>query len=118
MLINVHVMEYNANSILYFTLNYSLKITEAMEDVSAVADYTMLMTGVTKGDNDSGFPVNPQDGNTWSIKSGLADSDKVQVISASFVARWGTYGALAPEVYKIDDGALNVKMKTYCCGPA
>ena len=40
----------------------------------------------------------PQDGNSWALKANITDSDsKAQAISSALAARWGPYGAPAPE---------------------
>ena len=109
----VYTDSYKANSILYFTLNYGLELAKYMNDDSVQVDYTNKMRGIKEAanerlwnataglfnDNDTGFTVNPQDGNVWSIKSGVADIDKIQTISSSLRTRWDTYGAPAPEVF-------------------
>ncbi|KAJ5953589.1 hypothetical protein N7454_000485 [Penicillium verhagenii] len=42
--------------------------------------------------------LHPQDGNTWAIKANITQSNKQRrTISAALKARWGTYGAPAPE---------------------
>lgn len=42
--------------------------------------------------------LTPQDGNMWAIISNLTESDsQIELISATLAARWGKYGAPAPE---------------------
>ena len=103
----VYTDSYKANSILYFTLNYGLELAKYMNDDSVQVDYTNKMRGIKEAanerlwnataglfnDNDTGFTVNPQDGNVWSIKSGVADIDKIQAISSSLRTRWDTWCA-------------------------
>lgn len=47
-------------------------------------------------DNDT-TSLYPQDGNCWAVISGLADKEKAIAISRNLAARWGLYGAPAPE---------------------
>ena len=41
--------------------------------------------------------LNPQDGNSWAIISGVANCSRATSISNALHARWGKYGAPAPE---------------------
>lgn len=44
--------------------------------------------------------LHPQDGNVWAILSNLTETTKqAEEISSALQARWGTYGAPAPEAY-------------------
>lgn len=81
-----------------------------MADTSVTAKWTSTITGIekaadqllwdpTKGlykDNEFAT-IYPQDGNSWAIISGIANSTTSVAISNSLRSRWGTYGAPAPE---------------------
>lgn len=41
--------------------------------------------------------LHPQDGNVWSIISGIASPSQSTLVSSALAARWGPYGAPAPE---------------------
>lgn len=104
-----------ANSILYHTLNVGISLAEHLNDTS---EFVQSWPGIAERiktaaneklwdpemnlyrDNDS-LPLtdlHPQDGNAWSIVSNLTLSQERAVnISEALEARWGPYGAPAPE---------------------
>ncbi|OKL58657.1 hypothetical protein UA08_06328 [Talaromyces atroroseus] len=100
-----------ANSILVYTLRAALSLAEAVSDFSGTANWTSTISGIetaandllwnsTEGlfrDNENNTTLFPQDGNVWSIISGVANSTQAVTISNSLRARWGPYGAPAPE---------------------
>ena len=101
-----------ANSILYYTINQGIVLGKVVgEDTNVLDRWADLANGVktsankllwnsTAGmyhDNET-TTLMPQDGNSWAVVSGLADSsDKISSISAGLAARWTPYGAPAVE---------------------
>ena len=101
-----------ANSILYYTINQGIMLGNVVgEDGDILSRWSKLANGVktsanrllwnsTAGmfhDNET-TTLMPQDGNSWSVVSGIADSpEKMSSISAGLAARWGPYGAPAVE---------------------
>ncbi|KAJ9615742.1 hypothetical protein H2200_001819 [Cladophialophora chaetospira] len=101
-----------ANAILYHTLNLGIKLGSVLNDstVAAWSKYAAGIKNATKSlwdpkanlyrDNDT-MPlttIHPQDGNAWAIISNLTASSKQnRDISTALAARWGPYGAPAPE---------------------
>lgn len=93
-----------------YTLKAGLDLADVMSDTSVTANWTSTITGIetaanellwdpTQGlykDNENST-LYPQDGNAWSIISGVANSTTAVTISNSLRSRWGTYGAPAPE---------------------
>lgn len=89
----------------------ALTLAEVVSDYSEAANWTSTITGIetaanellwnsTEGlfkDNEHNTTLYPQDGNVWSILSGVANSTRAVTISNNLRARWGTYGAPAPE---------------------
>lgn len=100
-----------ANAILYHTLNYGLLLAEALDDSSIISMYTNYSTNIKKAANDllwddvAGLyrdnettTLHPQDGNSWAILSNLTTSaSRAETVSSNLIARWGQYGAPAPE---------------------
>lgn len=81
-----------------------------MADDSVTANWTSTITGIETAANqllwdpkqglykdNENSTIYPQDGNAWSIISGVANSTTAVTISNSLRSRWGTYGAPAPE---------------------
>lgn len=106
-----------ANAILYYTLGLGLKLAGILKDTSVTSSYTKAMSGIKTAANDRLWDasmnlyrdndttpltsLHPQDGNCWAIISGLTDSMAQSVnISEALKARWGPYGAPAPEAGK------------------
>ncbi|KAK3703778.1 hypothetical protein LTR37_014224 [Vermiconidia calcicola] len=101
-----------ANSILYYTINQGIMLGGVLnEDASLLNGWAQqaatiresanrLLWNETAGlyhDNET-TTLMPQDGNSWAVVSDLADTDeKKAAISAGLSARWGPYGAPAPE---------------------
>ena len=102
-----------ANAILYHTLNLGISLAGILNDTT-VSAWTKYATGIKLAtntklwdatsnlyrDNDT-IPLtklHPQDGNVWAIISNLTTSPAQNVnISTALAARWGKYGAPAPE---------------------
>ena len=106
-----------ANAILYYTLGLGLKLADTLKDTSVTSKYTKAMSGIKAAantrlwdpsmnlyrDNDTTplTTLHPQDGNCWAIISGLTNSTAQSAkISNALKARWGPYGAPAPEAGK------------------
>ncbi|RDW95315.1 six-hairpin glycosidase-1 [Coleophoma crateriformis] len=100
-----------ANAILYYTINQGLGLAAILNKTSVVANWTTYATNIksaantllwnaTTGlyhDNETTL-LSPQDGNAWALKSNLTlDSAQSAAISSALQARWGQYGAPAPE---------------------
>jgi hypothetical protein len=106
-----------ANAILYYTLGLGIKLADILNDTTVTTKYTKVMSGIKTAannrlwdpsmnlyrDNDT-LPLtslHPQDGNCWAIISGLTNTTAQSVnISNALKARWGPYGAPAPEAGK------------------
>ncbi|KAI5248975.1 Six-hairpin glycosidase [Aureobasidium subglaciale] len=99
-----------ANSILKHTLDVAVTLAYAVNDTSQIATWANASSAIVTAANTllwnstaSFFKDNetttlyPQDGNVWSIISGLASPSQSTAISAALAARWGPYGAPAPE---------------------
>lgn len=99
-----------ANSILAYTLTRAISLSHAVGDTSLVATwqqyYDNIVTAANKllWDDAAGLyfdnqttTLHPQDGNVWAIISGVASGDRATTISNALHARWGTFGAPAPE---------------------
>ena len=100
-----------ANSILFYTLNLGVTLATLENDTETASRWSGLAAGIQAAavpllwqpsvglfrDNET-TTLAPQDGNAWAVKSGLVTSpDQVAQISESLQARWGPYGAPAPE---------------------
>ncbi|KIW05002.1 uncharacterized protein PV09_04160 [Verruconis gallopava] len=100
-----------ANAILYHTLNYGIMLAQALNDNSVLETYMNYSQNIKSAankllwDESAGLykdnettTLHPQDGNSWAVLSNLTDStEKSATISAALAARWGPYGAPAPE---------------------
>ena len=102
-----------ANAILYHTLNLGTALAGILNDTT-VAAWSKYAAGIKNAtnirlwdptanlyrDNDT-MPLtglHPQDGNVWAILSNLTMSSAQSLnISTALAARWGPYGAPAPE---------------------
>jgi len=100
-----------ANAILYYTINQGLTLASILNDSASISTWTPLApkikvaannllwdntTNLYKDNEDS--TLYPQDGNVWAIKSNLTlSSSQNSAISSALKARWGPYGAPAPE---------------------
>lgn len=100
-----------ANSILFYTLTVGATLATLQNDTTTAARWTQLAQRIqaaaipllwqpTVGlfrDNET-TTLAPQDGNAWAVKSGLvASPSQISQISQGLEARWGAYGAPAPE---------------------
>ncbi|KAF7895730.1 uncharacterized protein EAF01_009692 [Botrytis porri] len=104
-----------ANSILYYTLNLGTKLAKVLNDSSpTTSKWPEYAAGIKSAanvalwdnttnlfrDNDT-LPLTtlyPQDGNAWAIFSELVSTPaRALQVSDSLSARWGKYGAPAPE---------------------
>ena len=102
-----------ANAILYYVLNQGLYLADMVNDTS-VSSWRGRATKIKQAayerlwdpeanlyrDNDTRPLTNlhPQDGNAWAIVSRLTTStEQSSNISRALAARWGKYGAPAPE---------------------
>ncbi|TEY51939.1 hypothetical protein BOTCAL_0262g00090 [Botryotinia calthae] len=104
-----------ANSILYYTLTLGTKLAKVVNDSSpTTSKWPEYAAGIKSAanaalwdntanlfrDNDT-LPLttlHPQDGNAWAIFSGLVSTPaRALQVSDSLSARWGKYGAPAPE---------------------
>ncbi|THY71746.1 Six-hairpin glycosidase [Aureobasidium pullulans] len=99
-----------ANSILKHTLDVAVTLAYAVNDTSHIASWTNSSAAIVSAANtllwDSSASLykdnetttlHPQDGNVWSIISGVASANQSTDISGALAARWGPYGAPAPE---------------------
>ncbi|GAB7354936.1 hypothetical protein MBLNU459_g5557t1 [Dothideomycetes sp. NU459] len=99
-----------ANSVLRYTLETVLTFAHALNDTSVIESYSNYSAGIVDAantllwDSSSGLykdnettTLHPQDGNCWAIISGVANTSQATAISTSLAARWGPYGAPAPE---------------------
>ncbi|THX28486.1 Six-hairpin glycosidase [Aureobasidium pullulans] len=99
-----------ANSILKHTLDVAVTLAYAVNDTSHIASWTNSSAAIVSAantllwnssaslykDNET-TALHPQDGNVWSIISGVASANQSTDISGALAARWGPYGAPAPE---------------------
>ena len=100
-----------ANAILYYLLQRGLELASILNDTTVVSNWTSTAEGVKTAANNllwvpadnlyrdnENTALTPQDGNSWAIKSNLTTSaSQAAAISTALQARWGTYGAPAPE---------------------
>ncbi|KAJ9495422.1 hypothetical protein H2202_009209 [Exophiala xenobiotica] len=103
-----------ANAILYYTLNLGIKLARILNDTSVPSKYFSAASGIKMAankllwdpkmnlyrDNDTEplTSLHPQDGNSWAIVAGLTEFTAQNInISDALKARWGPYGAPAPE---------------------
>jgi len=100
-----------ANAILYYTLNQGIGLASVLNDTESMtlwsstaetlkaAANTLLWNPLTGlyTDNET-TTLSPQDGNSWALKANLTlSSNQTAAISSALQARWGVYGAPAPE---------------------
>lgn len=100
-----------ANAILYFVLQEAQQLAQALNHTSSVARWNRIAEGIKSAannllwDDEAGLyrdnqttTLHPQDGNSWAVKANLTLSDNQNLaISEALRARWGAYGAPAPE---------------------
>ncbi|KAK5169384.1 uncharacterized protein LTR77_005359 [Saxophila tyrrhenica] len=101
-----------ANSIFYYTINQGIMLGEVLGENSTLIDSWASKAATIKSsannllwdgsvglyrDNET-TTLHPQDGNSWAVVAGVADtSAKMTSISEGLAARWGPYGAPAVE---------------------
>jgi hypothetical protein len=99
-----------ANSILKQTLDVAITLANAINDTSPTSQWQNASQAIITAannllwnpslslytDNETTL-LTPQDGNVWAIISGLANATQSSAISTALAARWGPYGAPAPE---------------------
>ncbi|KAJ5889030.1 hypothetical protein N7495_009071 [Penicillium taxi] len=99
-----------ANSILYFVLQQAQNLAEDLgytshnSNWSAIAAKLKLAANTLLWDDAVGLyrdnetaTLYPQDGNAWAIKANITSDAQINKVSSALKARWGTYGAPAPE---------------------
>ncbi|KAI0359164.1 bacterial alpha-L-rhamnosidase domain protein [Trametes cingulata] len=99
------------NAILYHALNLGITLAKTEGDSVTAASYSELAARIQETaipllwqpsvglfrDNET-TTLAPQDGNAWAVKSGLVvKPSQIATISRALQARWGPYGAPAPE---------------------
>ncbi|CAG7930480.1 unnamed protein product [Penicillium olsonii] len=103
-----------ANAILYYVLQDAQTLAGELRDTSSAAKWKHIAEKIKIAankklwDDKNGLytdnqttTLHPQDGNAWAIKANLTDSAKRStIVSNSLKARWGKYGAPAPEAGK------------------
>lgn len=104
-----------ANSILYYNLNQAIALANHLNDTSeftkswpAIAEKVKASANEALWDSERNLyrdndtqpltDLHPQDGNAWAILSNLTlNTERAINISQALQARWGPYGAPAPE---------------------
>ncbi|CAG8092468.1 unnamed protein product [Penicillium salamii] len=103
-----------ANAILYYVLQDAQILASELQDTSSAARWKHIAGNIKIAANEklwddkNGLYVDnqtttlhPQDGNAWAIKANLTNSTRQStIVSNALKARWGTYGAPAPEAGK------------------
>ncbi|TVY36183.1 hypothetical protein LSUB1_G007211 [Lachnellula subtilissima] len=106
---NGHNIE--ANAILYYVLNQGINLANLVGDTASASNWGPIASKVKDAANsllwdasanlykdNENSDVRPQDGNVWAIKAGITmSSTQNTAISTALKARWGPYGAPAPE---------------------
>ncbi|KAJ4396746.1 hypothetical protein N0V93_000968 [Gnomoniopsis smithogilvyi] len=101
-----------ANAILYYTLNRGIELASILNDSGSAATWSLAADKIKTAanallwDNSSSLyfdnettTLHPQDGNSWAVLSNLTTSAQQNTaITTALRARWGPYGAPAPEV--------------------
>ncbi|KAF2140998.1 glycoside hydrolase family 78 protein [Aplosporella prunicola CBS 121167] len=101
-----------ANAILYHTINRAIEVAAILNDTAHAANWTTTAARIKTTantllwDESAGLyrdnettTLHPQDGNVWAIKANLTTPSRATRISSSLRARWGPYGAPAPEAF-------------------
>lgn len=100
-----------ANAFLYYAINQGLDLAKILNDTSSIADWAPKAETLKKAANNllwdasTGLfhdnettTLSPQDGNAWAVKANLTlSTEQSTTISQALKARWGVYGAPAPE---------------------
>ena len=104
-----------ANALLVFVLNQAVELSETLGDEHAIFKYSKYATSIKDAankllwdpsanlfiDNET-TTLHPQDGNSIAVLADLPQSNHQRsAILSALKARWGTYGAPAPEVDSI-----------------
>lgn len=107
-----------ANAILYHTLNQGITLANILNDTTSATDWaayaanikssanTLLWDNTTSlfRDNETTTTLYPQDGNAWAVLANLTLSPAQNTaITTALRARWGPYGAPAPEAGSVPD---------------
>lgn len=101
-----------ANAILYYTLNRGVELANVLNDSASAATWSLAASKIKTAANtllwDSSASLYfdnetttlyPQDGNAWAVVANLTlTPEQNTAITAALTARWGPYGAPAPEV--------------------
>ena len=105
------VQNIEANAILYYTLQQGIELATVLKDTASINSWTSAAAGIKEAansllwdpttnlyhDNET-TTLSPQDGNAWAIKANITTSPQQNTaICQALKARWGTYGAPAPE---------------------
>ncbi|KAF3769316.1 family 78 glycoside hydrolase [Cryphonectria parasitica EP155] len=100
-----------ANAILYYTLNKGIQLANILNATSYATSWTTIAAKIKTAantllwDNTTSLyhdnettTLSPQDGNAWAVHANLTQSAaQSKAVAAALRARWGTYGAPAPE---------------------
>ncbi|KAJ5370549.1 rhamnosidase B precursor [Penicillium cataractarum] len=100
-----------ANAILYFVLGEAQNLAQELHRSSDYEHWASVASGLKSAankllwDDQAGLyrdnqttALHPQDGNAWAVKANLTlTDDQNRAISQALKARWGRYGAPAPE---------------------
>ena len=104
-----------ANALLVFVLNRAVELAETLGDEHAIFKYSKYATSIKDAankllwdpsanlfiDNET-TTLHPQDGNSIAVLADLSQSNhQKSAVVAALKARWGKYGAPAPEVDSI-----------------
>ncbi|GLA37017.1 hypothetical protein AnigIFM63309_003516 [Aspergillus niger] len=100
-----------ANAILYYVLNDAISLAQTLNDNAPIRNWTTTAARIKTvanellWDDKNGLytdnettTLHPQDGNSWAVKANLTlSANQSAIVSESLAARWGPYGAPAPE---------------------
>ena len=100
-----------ANAILYLNLHQGVKLAHVLGDQSITANWTAIANKLKRSANERLWDsttglyrdnetttLHPQDGNAWAVKANLTENNTQRnTLSDALRARWGKYGAPAPE---------------------
>ncbi|KAK3676338.1 hypothetical protein LTR78_003612 [Recurvomyces mirabilis] len=99
-----------ANSVLAYTLTTAISLAYAVNDTALIPTWQKYHDNIVSAantllwDDAAGLfkdnettTLHPQDGNSWAVLSGVANASRAATISTNLHARWGPYGAPAPE---------------------
>lgn len=111
-LIDIFTQNIEANAIFYHTLNRGAELATLLNDTESATSWTAIAAKVKTAanqllwDNSTSLfldnettTLHPQDGNAWAVYANLTlSSAQNTAITTALQARWGPYGAPAPEV--------------------